>query len=56
MPTPVVLLVAVIVPVMTVVALWRLFVGLWDLEQTADELVELRQRGPGMRKHERRTT
>ena len=43
MPTPTVLLVAVIVPVATLLALRRLSVGLRDLEQTADELVELRR-------------
>jgi hypothetical protein len=56
MPAPLVLLVAVIVPVMTGLALWGLFVGLRDLERTADELVELRQHTPGTRTDERRTT
>ncbi len=55
MPTPTALLVAVIVPVMTLLALWRLSVGLRDLEQTADELVELR-RTPGAQTDKRRKT
>jgi hypothetical protein len=56
MPTAVVVLVAVIVPVISVLAVWSLFFGLRDLEQSSDDLVELRQRAPGTRPDQRRTT
>jgi hypothetical protein len=49
MPTAVVMLVAVIVPVMSVLAIWSLFLGLRDLEQSSDDLVELRRRAPSTR-------
>jgi hypothetical protein len=56
MPTPVVVLVAMIVPVMSVLAVWGLFLGLRDLEQSSDDLVELRRHAPSTRPDERTTT
>jgi phosphotransferase system glucose/maltose/N-acetylglucosamine-specific IIC component len=55
MPTAVVVLVAVIVPVISVLTVWGLFLGLRDLEQSSDDLVELRQRAPSARPDEPRT-
>ena len=56
MPSAAVVLVAVIVPVLSVLAVWRLFIGLRDLERSSDDLVELRQRAPGTQPNERTTT